>query len=110
MNIEIHTHDRDLVSDFLGSSSASAKDEIQIADQVRLRYEGSHIRKAIGLPEIARFALTFGSGVAAGVAANWLYGKLKGRRVEKLIIERTEVDVNQGEIERVIEERLTVER
>lgn len=109
MNIEIHTYDRGLVFDLLGKSSASVHDEIQMSDQIKLRYDGSYIRKAVGFPEIAKFVLTFGSGMAAGVAANWLYDKLKGRKIEKLIIERTEVEIDQGEIKRVIEENLRVE-
>jgi hypothetical protein len=107
MNIEIHTYDKGLVFDLLGKSSV--RDEIQISDQIKLRYDGSYIRKAFGFPEIANFVLTFGSGMAAGVAANWLYDKLKGKKIERLIIERTEVEIDRGEIKKVIEEKLMVE-
>ncbi len=106
MNIEIHTNDNFLVFDLFGKSSIHQDDEIQITEQVRLKYNGSSIRKAVGFQEIANFVLTFGSGVASGVVANWLYDKLKEKKVEKLVIERTEVEIEQGEIKRVIEEKL----
>lgn len=110
MNIEIHPHDRFLAFDLAGTPSIDVGDEIQIADQVKLSFKSAHdIGKAFYLPEIVYFTLTFGSGVAAGVAANWLYDKLKSKRIKKLIIERTEVEIDQGEIKRVIEERLKIE-
>lgn len=109
MKIEIHTHDTRLVGHLLEESTISVHDEIQISGGVTLKYDESYIRKAVGFPEIAKFALTFGSGIAAGVAANWIYAKLKGRNIEKLIIERTEIEIEEGEIKRVIEEKLTAE-
>lgn len=108
MNIEIHTYDGRLVYELLGKSSATVDDEIQISDQIKLRYDGSYIRKAIGFPEIARFVLTFASGAATGVAGNWLYDKLKGRKIEKLVIEKTEVEIDRGEIKKVISEKLRI--
>jgi len=112
MNIEIHTQEKDLVYDLLGKSSATINDEIQISDQLKLRYEGTDCCKAVGFPEIAYFVLTIGSGfavdLAAGVTANWLYDKLKGKKI-KVIIERTEVEIDRGEIKKVIIEKLRIE-
>jgi len=109
VNIEIHIYDRRLVYELLGKPSAAIGDEIQVSDQITIRYDGSYIRKAIGFPEIAKFVLAFGSGATAGVVGNWLYDKLKGKKIEKLVIERTEVEVDQGEIKRVIDEKLKIE-
>ena len=106
MEIKILTYEGRLVFELLDKPSASVGDSIEIADQVRLIYNGSIIQKAIGFPEIINFTLTSGSGVAAGVIAAWLYDKLKGRKVDKLIIERTEVELDKGQIRKVIEERV----
>ena len=110
MGIKILTYDGQLVFDLLDKPSASVGDRIEIADQVRLVYNGSIKQKAIGLPEIVNFTLTYGSNVAAGVIAAWLYNKLKGRKVEKLIIERTEVEIDEGQIRKVIEEQVEFEK
>ena len=34
---------------------------------------------------------------------------LLGKRIEKFIIERTEIELDEGEIKRIIEEKLTIE-
>ncbi len=47
--------------------------------------------------------------MAAGVASNWLYDKLKTKKIEKLMIERTEVEIDKGEIKKVIEEKIKFE-
>jgi hypothetical protein len=105
MDIEIHTYDKDLVFDL---PSASVHDEIQVPDQIELIYEESYIQKAVDSLAIDYYVLTFGSCVAAGVVANWLYDRLKGKKIEKLVIERTEVEIDQGAIKKVIEEKFLV--
>ncbi len=109
MKIEVYSYNGRLVHDLFNKSFLSAGDKIQIADNITLNYEGTYCRRTIGFPEIANFALTFSSGVASGVAATWLYDKLKGQKVEKLVIERTEVEINEGEIKRIIEEKTKIE-
>jgi len=97
MDIEIHTYDKDMVFDL---PSASVHGEIQVPDQIELIYEESYIQKAVDFSVIDCYVLTFGSGVTAGVVANWLYDGLKGKKIEKLVIERTEVEITQGEIKK----------
>jgi hypothetical protein len=58
-------------------------------------------RRAFGAPETLDLVLGFAGGVASGVVANWLYGKLKGRNV-RLRIEEHEVEIEEGEIKRII--------
>lgn len=107
IKIEIHTYAKELIYDLWGKDSLSFGDEVKITDKVKLKYNGTEVfLTAERIPEIIHFILTLGSGVACGLVANWLYGKIKGRDVEKLIIERTEVEIEQGEIKRVIEEKI----
>jgi len=110
LQIEIHTFDNRLVSDFLNKSSISKGDEAIISDQAKIRYEGSYGRKAIGFPEIVYFTLTFLSGVSASVIANWLYEKLKGKKIDKIIIDKTEVILDKEEITKVIKEKIEIKR
>jgi hypothetical protein len=49
--------------------------------------------------------LSFGSGVSAGIVANWLYEKLN-RRISKIRTSRQEVHINKGEIEKIIIEEI----
>ena len=45
------------------------------------------------------------TGIAVGVVANWLYDKLKGRATT-LRIDRIEVHLDRGEIEKILVERI----
>jgi len=109
IKIEIHTYDRRLAFDLFETSSTNEHTEIQISSEAKLKYHGLYVRKAAGFPEILYSILEYSSGVATGIIANWLYNKLKGKKIEKLMIEKTEVEIEEGEIKRVIEEKLKVE-
>jgi hypothetical protein len=60
-----------------------------------------HTSKAIEGKYI--FRLIFGTNVAPGLLANWLYEKINGRAT-KLWIDRIEVQINKSEIEKIITE------
>jgi hypothetical protein len=51
------------------------------------------------------FLLSFGTKVAPGLLANWLYEKINGRAT-KLRIDRVDVQINKSEIERIITEKI----
>ena len=109
MELKIYTHDKDILFDILSKPSVSRDESVAIPGDAKLTYEGTTIRLADGLPEIINFALTFGSGVAAGVVANWLYDKLN-KRAEKIVINRKEVEFDKEKIKRVIEETIRIEK
>jgi hypothetical protein len=108
--IEIETDDTrralDLALDLCGSMRAGEK--LQIADGATLTYEGTIERRAFGMPAEVTFALTLAANVPAGVVANWLYAKLRGK-AKRLRIDRTEIEVNEGEIRRILREKIEVE-
>lgn len=87
--------------------------EIQISDQVKLKYKGTELLEAYDYPEIVKliFYVAVATLTKASVeeAVKWLFEKLKGKKIEKLIIERTEVELDQGKIKKVIEEKLKAE-
>jgi len=109
MDIEIQTHNRFLPFELLNKKSVLVNDSIELPGNAKLSYNGSLIRKSVGLPEIVNFTLTFGSGVAAGVVANWIYDKLKNK-TEKISIDRKEIQLDKEEIKRIIEEHIKIER
>ena|SRR3989338_7653858 len=104
MNIKIVTYDNEVVSTLLGKSAASQNDEIEISEQIKLRYDETTVQFDENLRQIISFTLTIGSSVMSGVVANWLYDKLKGRKIEKLIIGKKEVEIDKGKIKIAIEE------
>jgi len=106
IEIEIHTYDGGLISDLLGKDSASSGEEVKITDEAKLKFKGKKVFLAAEhVPQIIYFILNVSSNVACGLAASWLYDKIKGRNIKKLIIERTEMEIERGEIKRVIEEK-----
>lgn len=107
MEIWIHTHDRSLAFDLLGKGQARTGDVIELDQGASLAYEGTYVRKALGFPEIVMLSASIPTGVAAGIIANWLWGKLKGRNITQIEIDRTTVEFEEGEIKRVIYEKST---
>lgn len=111
VEIEIETYDVGLSFDLFESKEIRAGEtQKTIADGVSVRCEGGLIRKAEGIPQIVRIALiiteTVALPLAVSIAANWLYDKLRRKKVEKLRIGRVEVKVDKGEIERILIEKI----
>lgn len=106
VHIEIDTTDGDLVFDLMGRpKSVGRGTSVEVPGDARLEVEGILKRKAFGIPETLELALTLGSGVATGVVANWLWAKLNGR-ASRLRIERTEIELDEGVIRRVLHEKI----
>jgi len=63
---------------------------------------GMRLRKAFGAPETLELAPSFGTGVASGLVANWLYEKLRGCPSITLRIEEQDVELEEGQIKRVL--------
>jgi|SRR3989344_7050667 len=109
MELEIYTHDKDLLPNILGKSSPSRSDSVVIDGNAKLTYRGITIRLSDGLPEIINLTLTFWSSVAAGVVANWLYEKFKGRTV-KIVINKREINLDKEQIKNIVEETIRIEK
>jgi hypothetical protein len=102
IRLTIDTDDRRLAFDLMGNPNRIGSGTVAaIPGEATLTLRTMLVRKGLGLPETLDLLLTFGGGVASGVVANWLYGKLKGRNV-RLRIEEHEVEIDEGEIKRVI--------
>jgi hypothetical protein len=114
MELEIETTDKRVLHAVMGrrfpEESLSRGDVAEPLGGVNVRYNGSIERRAIGFPEVAQFVLTLGAGVSASVVGNWLYGKLKGGRVQRIRIDRVDVQLDKENIQRVIQTSLTIEK
>lgn len=105
-DIRIETHDTSLVYDLLGKDSANRGDVISIGDDASLKYGGTLIRLQEGIPEVIGFILTITRDIGVGIVSAWLYDKLKNKKAT-LRIDRTIVEIDKGEISRVIQEKIT---
>jgi hypothetical protein len=101
IKLSLDTEDRRLGFDLLGTTRLNAESSAELPGGARLKFQSIIARKAFGVPETLELVLTFGTGVASGVVANWLYQKLKDRNV-KLRIEEYEVELEEGEIKKII--------
>lgn len=101
IRLSIDTDDRWLAFDLMGSSTVGEGTATAISDGATLTVAAWHFRKALGLPETLELVLSFGTGVASGLVANWLFGKLKGRNAT-LRIEEQWVEIEEDEIKRII--------
>lgn len=105
MQIEIETEDRRLGFDLMGTSKLNAGMKVDIPGDAILSFDSIMGRKAFGFPETLEFIMTFTTGVSASLVASWLYDKIKGR-ASRIIINRKEIQMNKGEIERIIIETI----
>jgi len=111
LEIEIETFDKKLDFDLFEAKERFERGmETKIAEGVLARYERTEGRLAVGFADVIHFAITIGRntaiGVVSGIISDWLYDKLKERKVEKLRIERTEVEIDRSQIERIITEKM----
>jgi hypothetical protein len=106
MHIKIDTDDRQISYDLMGNTTSLVRGAtIKVPGNAMLTYDGLIGKKAFGFPLTLEFILTVTTGVSTGLVANWLYDKIKGR-ASTLRINRTEVHMSKGEIERIIIEQI----
>ena len=107
LSVELHTYHWQVIFDLVGQSN-----QIDISGGIQLRLDGSYEVKDTTHPSIFYLALTFAGGMATdllvNMAASWLYDKLKRRQqdIPHLIIERTEVEIDEEQIRKVIAEKI----
>jgi hypothetical protein len=82
---------------------------IEIPEGGRLQYCGMIERRAVGAESIVKLILEIGTAVGASVAANYIYDKLKRRnsKITKITINRIEIEFEEGEIKKFLQEKIT---
>jgi len=103
---EISTNEEDLPSHLLEKEEVSRGEEKEISDGFKVIYPEKQPIKKSGEEEMIRIGVEVLGTVGAGVVANWLTNKLRNKNVEKILIERKRVKLDEGEIKEVIEERI----
>jgi hypothetical protein len=104
--IEIETHETNLDFELMGSPPMLESGvQYTLPDGSTLVWQSGTVHKAVGAAKILHFFLTYGKDVSAGVIGNYLFSKLKGRSTT-LRIDRQEVQIEQGQISRVLTEHI----
>jgi hypothetical protein len=89
LKLEIETRDRDLDVSF----------PVDLGNDVRVNYENTVYRKTFDLPDLIELTVRFGVDVSAQavgtLVANWLWQRKD--RVEKIRLERTEIEFDNKE-------------
>jgi hypothetical protein len=85
---------------------------VPIADGVAATWTAP-LAKAGGIPQSLDFVLSLsrdvGVGVLVGLIVNWIVTNFAGR-AEKVVIERTEVSFDRGELTKIVTETIKRER
>lgn len=114
LRIDVHTRDIRLVHDIFGGDTSMGQ-QAEIAEGVSIRNDGTEEFRSVDFPAILHLTLEIADrnaeAVGSGLIAAWLYDKFKNRvrperDGEKLMIERTVVELEEGQIKRVIIEKL----
>jgi hypothetical protein len=84
----------------------SAKD-VSLPGGAVLTLDGVMERKAFDFPSLMTFVLTIPADIMTGVVAAWLYDTLKGR-ARVIRIDRTEITLDKGEIQKILTEKITL--
>ena len=109
MDLYVIGPDQDLDIEMVNSTPA---DPVPIGDGVTVTWEVPMFKSA-GIPKMIDVAVQVLEAVPAGVAANivtgWIMARFKGR-AEKIVIERQEMEFDEGKLKRVVQEMITRER
>ena len=109
LKIEIHSYDRRLAYSLFGSPLKRG-DSIEVREGIEAVFQHTEGRRSLGWPEIVAFAVTVSVNIPPTVAANlitqWLMSKVT-KKPEKIVVERTEVEFEEGAIRRIIHEKIS---
>ena len=84
-----------------------------MAQDIEALFQHVESRKSLDWPEIVAFVVTVSASIPPEVAANlitqWLMSMIP-RKPEKIVVERTEVEFEEGLIRRIIHEKMSQSR
>jgi len=110
--VTIYTRNHQLIYDLIGESRAGLGMQKQLTNDLAVRYDNGKIRTTLGLAEMVQITLivadNISTSVVASLTADWLLTKLntKEAQVIKLEIDKIPVKLDEGEIKKVVLERI----
>lgn len=108
ITLGIETHDRLLGFEMAGvDNSLKAGTTIEIPGGCTIEYEGSLVRKSMGIPEVLQFVVDASITVDLALLATWLYEKVKAKPVDRIIISRRVLtEITEEGIRQAFEEEI----
>lgn len=76
---------------------------------VRVDFDPPTSRRDVSEQDFVSILISTALSVPAGVLAAWLYDQLKGKKRTKITMKRRQIDCEDGELRRLIEEEMTYE-
>lgn len=108
IQLQIETHDRLLGLEIAGvDNTLTSGTSVSILGGASIEYEGSYMRKSLGIPEILQFIVDASINVDLALLGTWLYEKVKDRPVEKIVINRRVItEITEHGIRQAFEEEI----
>jgi hypothetical protein len=104
-SIQIESSDG-ILHDLFYPNKISIGSEVEIKKGVSLRFEGIVLREAVDVPQIIEITLILTKDVvlpvALNIASNWLYDKIRNRKIERIRINGVEVQVDKEKITQLL--------
>lgn len=106
IQLQIETHDRTLGLDLAAvNNTLKSGTVVVVPGGAKLRYEGTLVRKAVGIPEVLQFIVDGSVNIDLALLATWLYEKVKSRPVERITVNRRIItEITEDRIRQVLEE------
>ncbi len=99
--------------DLLNSESAGPGDRVEVEPGAAIIYSTAEETKGLDLPWSYHFVIELSGGITSAAAIGaWIYSRLHPKRdkIRRVEIEERECHLDQGEITRIIERKITVDR
>ena len=108
LQLQIYTQDHAVAHAIFGDN-LKAGQQVVIGEGLEAEFKHVEGRREIGWPDIVALVFTVSMAVPPSVAANlittWLLSKIP-RQPEKIMVDRIEVEWEEGELKRVFSERI----
>jgi hypothetical protein len=78
-------------------------------DGVRVDFDPPTSRRDVSEQDVVLIIISTALSIPAGVLSAWLYDQLKGKKRTKITMKRRQIDCEDGELRRLIEEEMTYE-
>lgn len=110
MQLEIDVRDIRVAFDILGTPGRlTSGSRVNAPGGAILTFGGMVERRALDVPGVLQFVVDCSVNVDLGLLAAWLYDNVKGR-ASRVRINRVEIEIDEGEIKRVLLEQIDHEQ
>ncbi|HWS69798.1 MAG TPA: hypothetical protein VN325_44090 [Steroidobacteraceae bacterium] len=112
ISLQIETHDRRVGFEIAGiGNTLSSGTLVDAPGGVKIEYRGAVGRKGLDIPLVLQFIVDASINVDLALFAAWLYDKVEGKRVERIIVRHTVItEITAETIRLAIEEEIEIEK